>query len=277
MKSSLWFTLSIALIVASTLIAGTILRRHVPLAPEVPSPPQAATTNIPTHDSLPLAKSAYIEVVDSCGPLYDSACLNVRTGPGTHFPSVGKLRTGMVLAVGDVIRNEDVLWYKIKFDEWVRYPERISEDWYVSGEFVRYFETAGPKELSGTPHTTKRIIIDRSEQKLYAYDGEQIVMEELVSSGLDDTPTPRGEFRVFRKTPARYMQGPLPDISDDYYDLPGVPWNLYFTVEGGAIHGAYWHNEFGQPHSHGCVNLALAAAKRLYDWADLGTPVIVRD
>lgn len=73
------------------------------------------------------------------------------------------------------------------------------------------------------------------------------------------------------------MQGPIPGVSDQYYDLPGVPWNLYFTVDGAVIHGAYWHNHFGEPWSHGCVNLPPQEAKRLYDWADLGTPVIVQD
>ena len=82
---------------------------------------------------------------------------------------------------------------------------------------------------------------------------------------------------VYKKTPSRYMQGPLPPISDQFYDLPGVPWNLYFTNEGGAIHGAYWHESFGEQRSHGCVNLPLDKAKELYLWAPLGTEVFVHD
>jgi lipoprotein-anchoring transpeptidase ErfK/SrfK len=73
------------------------------------------------------------------------------------------------------------------------------------------------------------------------------------------------------------MQGPLPGISEQYYDLPGVPWNLYFTQEGGAIHGAYWHDKFGEEWSHGCVNLPLDSARTLYQWADIGTSVYVHD
>jgi len=74
------------------------------------------------------------------------------------------------------------------------------------------------------------------------------------------------------------MQGPLPNIpSDDYYDLPGVPWNLYFTNGGAVIHGAYWHNSFGSPYSHGCVNLSPEDAEKIYNWAPLGTKVIVSD
>ena len=84
--------------------------------------------------------------------------------------------------------------------------------------------------------------------------GEELAMEIDISTGLELTPTPRGTFTVFRKTPSRYMQGPLPGIANDYYDLPGVPWNLYFTEQGAVIHGAYWHDSFGSPYSHGCVN-----------------------
>ena len=103
-------------------------------------------------------------------------------------------------------------------------------------------------------------------------------MEVYISTGLEFTPTPRGTFTVFKKTPSRYMQGPLPNLPDNqYYDLPGVPWNLYFTHGGAVIHGAYWHNSFGKPYSHGCVNLSPEDARKLYDWAELGTKVIVED
>jgi lipoprotein-anchoring transpeptidase ErfK/SrfK len=74
------------------------------------------------------------------------------------------------------------------------------------------------------------------------------------------------------------MQGPLPNLSDrQIYDLPGVPWNLYFTQGGAVIHGAYWHDSFGSVYSHGCVNLPVSVAQVLYIWADLGTKVIVED
>jgi lipoprotein-anchoring transpeptidase ErfK/SrfK len=73
------------------------------------------------------------------------------------------------------------------------------------------------------------------------------------------------------------MQGPIEGISDQYYDLPGVPWTMYFTYQGGAIHGAYWHNNFGSQWSHGCVNLIPDEAEKLYSWAELGTKVVVKD
>ena len=82
---------------------------------------------------------------------------------------------------------------------------------------------------------------------------------------------------IYKKTPSRYMQGPIDGITDQYYDLPGVPWDLYFTSGGAAIHGTYWHENFGKQSSHGCVNLPVEKAKELYSWAEVGTRVTVQD
>lgn len=227
--------------------------------------------------SPPLFK--YIEVVDGCGPNFEGACVRMRSGPGVEYGVVSRLRTGMVLRVEDTVTENGQEWYKIKFDNDIRYPERVTEEWFVSAELVQIFLDEGDKKLieGQNASTTKKIIVDRSEQMLYAYEKNALFMQEKISAGLELTPTPRGTFSVYKKTPSRYMQGPLPGISDQYYDLPGVPWNLYFTLQGGAIHGTYWHDKFGQPWSHGCVNLPPAQAKKLYQWADVGTIVIVQD
>ena len=222
----------------------------------------------------------YIEVIDSCGPYFEGDCLNVRSGPGTDFPVITRLRQGQVLKVGGSAEREGEVWYKVVFDEWIRYPERLSgDDWYVTAEYVKVLLDEGVKDISSETinEADKRIVVSRTEQMLYAYEGDELFMEESISTGVELTPTPRGEFRIFRKTPTRYMQGPLPGISSQYWDLPGVPWNLYFTHQGAIIHGTYWHDDFGQPSSNGCVNIRTDRAKELYRWADLGTRVIVRD
>lgn len=226
----------------------------------------------------------YIEVTDGCGPHFDGECLRVRSEPSTTSPVVARLRNGMVLKVGGKVENEGETWYKIVFDEWLRYPERVSSDWYVAAPYVKVLldegdkTTWGPGSTTVSTTTSKRIVVDRSEQKLYAYDGDILFMETKISTGLELTPTPRGTFTIFKKTPSRYMQGPLPGLADQqYYDLPGVPWNLYFTHGGAVIHGAYWHNSFGSRYSHGCVNVSPADAHTLYTWAELGTKVIVQD
>ena len=224
-------------------------------------------------------KHQYIEVIESCGPYFDGTCVNIRSGPGTQYPVVTTLRRGAVLKVAGKVTRDNHDWYKIVFDEWLRYPERVRGSWYIASDFVRPFYNEGLVELDDPLNkpTTKRIIVDRSSQKLYAYDGDSLFMEQTISTGIELTPTPRGTFTIFKKTPSRYMQGPLPGISSKYYDLPGVPWNLYFTHQGAVIHGAYWHDKFGQAWSNGCVNVDIKKAEKLYHWADIGTKVIVRD
>lgn len=243
---------------------------------------------------LPVTKVLfeYIEVINGCGPHFAGECLNVRSGPSMKYPIIAKLRNGMVFKVGGQVEHDGIKWYKIVFDEWLRYPERVKNDWYVASDYVKilldegemadwdiYNENNGQQEVEKTStSSTKKIIVDRSEQKLYAYENEDTFMEIPISTGLELTPTPRGEFTIFKKTPSRYMQGPLPNLVDQqYYDLPGVPWNLYFTKGGAVIHGAYWHDSFGSAYSHGCVNVRPSNAKKLYNWAELGTKVIVRD
>ncbi len=241
--------------------------------------PEKIKDRIPTKK--PAGTATYLEVTDSCGVHYAGECLRVRSGPGTNYPVVASLRNGMVLKVSETITTGTSTWHKVIFDEWLRYPERHNGDWYVVGDYVTLVDDPGTMTLDTHPVTgtsTKTILVDRSDQMLYAYDGEEVFMIATTSTGLDSTPTPRGVFTIFKKTPSRYMQGPLPNInSDDYYDLPGVPWNLYFTEGGAVIHGAYWHDSFGTKYSHGCVNLEPAIAQTLYEWADLGMTVTVTD
>jgi lipoprotein-anchoring transpeptidase ErfK/SrfK len=92
-----------------------------------------------------------------------------------------------------------------------------------------------------------------------AYEGNTPVFETLVSTGLPNTPTVAGRFRIYLKLSATDMAGP------GYY-LPDVPYTMYFH-RGYALHGTYWHHNFGQPMSHGCVNLRTEDAKWLFDWA----------
>ncbi|MCB0113538.1 MAG: L,D-transpeptidase [Caldilineaceae bacterium] len=115
----------------------------------------------------------------------------------------------------------------------------------------------------------RRIEVDLSDQTLTAYQGDVVVLHTLVSTGRPATPTVLGQYNIRTKVPAQRMRGPG-------YDLPNVPSVMYFFA-GYAIHGAYWHNNFGQTMSHGCVNMRLDEAAALYAWADVGTEVYVRE
>lgn len=232
---------------------------------------------------LPVEKMLfeYIEVVDSCGIHYQGDCLVARSGPGTEFPVLARLRNHMVLKISGSVERDGRIWYKVVFDEWLRHPERVGGDWYVAAEYVKILLEEGIMTTDDIPEEEwakdKRIVVNRTTESLVAYEGEEVFMETLISTGLELTPTPAGTFTIFRKTPTRYMQGPIPGATDQYYDMPGVPWNLYFTHGGAVVHGAYWHDSFGSPYSHGCVNLPPDKARTLYEWADLGTKVIVVD
>lgn len=111
------------------------------------------------------------------------------------------------------------------------------------------------------------IDVDLTRQMLYAYTGETLVNSFRVSTGTWQTPTITGRYNIWVKFPVADMSGP------DYY-LPDVPHVMYFSGDYG-IHGTYWHNNFGTPMSHGCVNMSLPDAAWLYDFASVGTVVNV--
>ncbi len=116
------------------------------------------------------------------------------------------------------------------------------------------------------PVTGRWIDVDISAQRLTAYQGNTPVFSALISSGLPRTPTVIGRFKIYTKLRSTRMRGPG-------YDLPGVPYTMYF-YKGYALHGTYWHNNFGHPMSHGCVNLRTQDAAWLFNWAGVGTTVV---
>ncbi len=248
-----------------------------PVVAPSPVPVSLGTSSAATSTVIKAGRFQYLEVTQGCAHDYVGTCVNVRSGPGTEFAVAERLRTGVVLKIDSTVIVDGKSWYLIEQDKSIRYPERITSDWYVYADAVDVFTDDGEENLTknSTP-TTKNIFVNLTEEVLYAYDGDVLFMKEPISTGLELTPTPAGTFKVYRKTPSRYMQGPLPGVSSQMYDLPGVPWDLYFTNEGAVIHGAYWHDNFGQKWSHGCVNLSPQTAKKLYEWADIGTPVTVQ-
>jgi hypothetical protein len=113
----------------------------------------------------------------------------------------------------------------------------------------------------------KIIDVNLSSQSLVAYENGKVVLSTLISSGLPGTPTPVGTFYVQSKYVSHTMSGP------GYY-LPGVPYSMYFMGPY-ALHGTYWHNNFGQPMSHGCVNLPTWAAEILYYWDNFDSKIVI--
>ena len=214
----------------------------------------------------------------------------MRAAPKAAARQLYRLYYSSVHLVTDRMTGEDGSdWYRLQDDQ---YPTRE--------EFVRAkgLRPIAPSELTPLSPLAqdKHLEVSLKDQMVRAYEGNRLVREIRCATGarfvvdgegLQDFTTPIGEHTVVRKRPSRHMLG-FQERSDAY-DLPGVPFCTYFTAAGVAVHGAYWHNDFGHPRSHGCVNVRADDAKWVYRWsqpaADYeetvlhveagGTPVIV--
>jgi lipoprotein-anchoring transpeptidase ErfK/SrfK len=127
------------------------------------------------------------------------------------------------------------------------------------------------------PTAEKRIYIDLSTQTLSAYQGDSLFMKAMLSTGKWGR-TPTGEFRIWSKFRATRMSG---GSGSDYYNLPNVPYTMFFSgsgvaaSRGYALHGTYWHNNFGHTMSHGCVNMRTVDAQKLFNWADINGKITI--
>jgi hypothetical protein len=124
------------------------------------------------------------------------------------------------------------------------------------------------------PTGEKWIDVSLKHQRVTAWQGDFRVAEEIVSTGKPGFMTPPGTFFINLKFDKETMNSCQ---SDECWNIPDVPWVMYFTDDGVAFHGVYWYNDFGTPRSHGCVNMPVSFAKWLYDWAPLGTRVWVHE
>lgn len=152
-----------------------------------------------------------------------------------------------------------------------------------------FYEIGNPNPQGDPAATGKKWIeVSLSQQQLWAYQGSTLVSTSLVSTGIEPNHTEQGWFHVRYKLEKTDMQGitdangqviALGEQEDNSggtpYDVKDVPHVMYFDYDAEALHGAYWHNNFGTPMSHGCVNLPLDFATWLFDWAPLGTVVWV--
>ncbi|MBI2333803.1 MAG: L,D-transpeptidase family protein [Chloroflexi bacterium] len=145
-------------------------------------------------------------------------------------------------------------------------PDTPTAEYVAPPTAVAYVPPASTSGGSGGVHWFD---VDLSEQRMYAYEGDTLVNTFVVSTGTWQTPTVTGKFKVWIKLRSAPMSGP------GYY-LPDVPYIMYFYGDYG-IHGTYWHNNFGVPMSHGCVNLSIPDAEWAYNFASVGTVVNVHD
>jgi hypothetical protein len=168
---------------------------------------------------------------------------------------------------GLVEDKDGVSWYEV-LEDFYQYK------YYVNTAHLRVIP---PEEVSllspDVPPADKRLEVRLNDQLVIAYEGSQQVQMMRCSAGTAAYRgylTPTGTFSTDYKRPSRHMVNSR--LASAYsYDLPGVPWICYITEEGIAFHGAYWHNDFGRPRSHGCINLLAEHAKWIYRWT---TPLV---
>lgn len=148
------------------------------------------------------------------------------------------------------------------------YPQPASPGFTAPAPTPRQWPPQNP--APATANGQKWIDVNLSTQSVTAYEGQTPVFHAIVSTGTWQHPTVVGTYRIYVKYERTRMRG---GFGADAYDLPNVPYVMYF-YKGYGLHGTYWHNNFGTPMSHGCVNLPTRDAQWLYNWAPIGTTVV---
>jgi len=157
----------------------------------------------------------------------------------------------------------DKYWYQIEDEQ---FPAR----YFVPASYMRIIVEEEMSPISGDLAADQKLaVVDLKEQRVYAYEKGKEVFTCRCATGKNynggDFQTPKGEHFVYRKTPSQHMWGGAVG-NEGAFDLPGIPWVSYFTTAGVAFHGTYWHNDYGAPRSHGCVNVTSENAKWLFRW-----------
>lgn len=241
---------------------------------------QTIRSNDPSHhnkiwymlDDIGYAHSAYIQEVKH-NPQHDYIEIpeSGRVGEITvpvvqsyynikRMNRANKLNYAMMFWVKAVEVDESgICWYKLMDDQ-------NYSTYYIPTRAMRIvpYEELQPVSPMVEP-AEKWILVDIKNQRMDAYEGDQLVRSSKTATGMYDS-TPRGWFTITRKRPCRHMEG-------EGFDLPGVPWVSYIAGSGIAFHGVYWHNDLGIPHSHGCIHLPVKLAQWVYLWTVPHVPV----
>ncbi len=165
-------------------------------------------------------------------------------------------------------QTDGQIWYELLDD-------KFQQRYYVQGRHIRLFSDGELAPLSSdVPDKEKLVEVNLTDQLLMAYEGNQLVYATRVSTGgrlrSGTYTTPEGEYITYHKRPTRHMAAG--DLASSGFDLPGVPWVTYIKENGISFHGTYWHNDYGRPRSHGCINMTPQAAKWLYRWTTPSVP-----
>jgi lipoprotein-anchoring transpeptidase ErfK/SrfK len=169
--------------------------------------------------------------------------------------------------IDSVVGADGQAWYRLLDD-------KLNLYYYIPARHMRLIPEAELAPISpNVPDSEKLIEVNLTHQLVLAYEASRLVFAARVATGSKYLSgrwsTPIGQFITYYKRPTRHMAAG--DIASNGFDLPGVPWVLYITRSGISLHGTYWHNDYGHPRSHGCINLTPQAAKWLFRWT---TPAV---
>lgn len=181
---------------------------------------------------------------------------------------------GTSSSAGKVYQRYDVVWVLEEESQGGMDYLRVGEGEWVPADYVGRVtvQESPPQGVEGD----RWIDINLEQQTLAVYDDGELVFATLVSTGVEGNWTRPGTFQIDTKKVSELMRGSFAADRSDYYYLEDVPWTMYFD-QMRALHGTYWHNSFGRPHSRGCVNLSPGDAHWIFDWVEEGDWVHVHD
>jgi L,D-transpeptidase catalytic domain len=222
------------------------------------------------------ALGSYFTLVDAnYTPVLGGSYAGLWLGELTHSSTIRSAPSASSSVRKSWWAGRRVLIYETAADEkgvsWYRVSEAPELTMWVQSAAVR---KVAPVQFEQARFTGKWVNVNLAQQVVTAYQDGVPVKVTLASTGTALHPTPPGVWRIFWRLPSQEMRGGS-KANGDYYDLPNVPWVQYFQSSGDALHGTYWHDDFGRVHSHGCVNLSIPMAQWFYGWASIGVVVYV--
>jgi lipoprotein-anchoring transpeptidase ErfK/SrfK len=264
-----------------------------PTAPSSPTTPalsaaSLSTTASPPAEHVPPRGGVLSDLSTSIGQKAAPAAttwrgvtgqeVNRRSEPNRSKPPVGTLAAGTPVEVVDWVSGEQV---EPRNDAWAR----LSDGTYVYSTSLRRTGDVEPTPLPANAPTSGRWVdVNLTQQIATAYDGTVPQRSALISAGQPGWETPVGVFPVLRRLEkdtmdGRTLVGQGPDGAGSDYKVENVRYVQYFTDDGAAIHENYWRRPatFGMPGSHGCIGMAPADAQWFWNFATVGTPIVVHE
>jgi lipoprotein-anchoring transpeptidase ErfK/SrfK len=242
---------------------------NIASTPQVESKPPFAQVNIAKPAITTVASQPMAQVI---APTVTLAAMPTVTATQESQPEVATLPPTLMPTLEVLVLPTETMFVPPA----TVLPEVTSEPGAVYAEIVADTPTPEFTEPTAAPNVPPQVAVsggehwidvNLSQQRVYAYAGETLMNSFIVSTGTWQTPTVTGKYNIWIKLRSTTMTGP------GYY-LPDVPYTMYF-YKGYGLHGTYWHNNFGTPMSHGCVNLSIPDSEWLYNFSSVGTVVNV--